>query len=176
MTVRNFAHVFTHIWNLHPWRCRMNDLGLISLNRSTVICYVYFEEGTKPRGLGPGLIQKILEAFNQSPVGIFQLHTSNFLWVQTMPGFPGSSVVKNPPVKQETQVPFLGQKDTLEREMPPHCSILAWRSPWTEEPGGLQSLGLQRVRHNWVTNTICKMSHNCSVRCCEDYIKFLKSP
>ena len=41
-----------------------------------------------------------------------------------MPGFPGSSVVKNPPVKQETQIPFLGRKDTLEREMPPHSIFL----------------------------------------------------
>ena len=48
-----------------------------------------------------------------------------------MPGFPGSSGVKDPPVKQETQVPFLGREDPLEREMPPHSSILAWRIPGT---------------------------------------------
>ena len=43
---------------------------------------------------------------------------------------------------------ILGRKDPLEEEMTPHSSILAWEIPWTEEPGGLQSLGLQRVRHN----------------------------
>ena len=42
---------------------------------------------------------------------------------------------------------------SLEKEMATHCSILAWRIPWTEKPGGLQSMGLQRVRHDWVTNT-----------------------
>ena len=46
---------------------------------------------------------------------------------------------------QETQVRFLGWKDSLEREMATHSSILAWEIPWTEEPGGLQTMGLQRV-------------------------------
>ena len=49
---------------------------------------------------------------------------------------------------QEMQVPSLGQEDTLEREMSIHSSILAWEIPWTEEPGGLQSMGSQRVRYD----------------------------
>ena len=49
---------------------------------------------------------------------------------------------------QETQVQSLGQKDPLEEETGTHSSILAWKIPWTEEPDGLQSMGLQRVRHN----------------------------
>ena len=48
----------------------------------------------------------------------------------------------------ETQVQSLGWKDPLEEEMATHSSILAWRIPWTEEPGGLQSMGSQRVRHD----------------------------
>ena len=52
---------------------------------------------------------------------------------------------------QETQARFLGQEDPLEEEMSTHSSILAWEIPWTEEPGGLQSTGSQRVRHDWVT-------------------------
>ena len=59
--------------------------------------------------------------------------------------------VKNPPIVQEIhkiQVQSLGQEDPLEEEMAPHSSILAWRIPWTEEPGGLQSMGSQRVRHD----------------------------
>ena len=52
---------------------------------------------------------------------------------------------------QGTQAQFLGQEDPLEEEMSTHSSILAWEIPWTEEPGGLQSTGLQRVRHDWVT-------------------------
>ena len=49
------------------------------------------------------------------------------------------------------QVLSLGGKDPLEEEMATHSSILAWRIPWTEEPGGLQSMGSQRVRHDFVT-------------------------
>ena len=64
--------------------------------------------------------------------------------------FPGGSAVKNLPAMQElqeTQVRFLGQEDLLEKEMATHSSILAWRIPQTEELGGLQSTGSQRVRH-----------------------------
>ena len=49
---------------------------------------------------------------------------------------------------QETRVQSLGQEDPLEEEMATHSSILAWRIPWTEEPGGLQSMGFQRVEHD----------------------------
>ena len=52
---------------------------------------------------------------------------------------------------QETQVQSLSQEDNLEKEMSTHSSILAWRIPWTEEPGELQSMELQRVGHDWVT-------------------------
>ena len=52
---------------------------------------------------------------------------------------------------QEIQVQYLGQKESLEKEMATHSSILAWKIPGTEEPGGLQSVGSQRVGHDWVT-------------------------
>ena len=58
--------------------------------------------------------------------------------------FPGGSVVKNPPAMQETQVWTLGQEDLLKKELATHSSILAWEIPWTEEYGGLQSMGLQK--------------------------------
>ena len=54
---------------------------------------------------------------------------------------------------QKTGVGSLGRKDPLEKEMATHCSILAWRISWTEEPGELQSMGSQRVRHNRATKT-----------------------
>ena len=54
-----------------------------------------------------------------------------------------AQLVKNLPAVQETRVQSLGQEDPLEKEMANHSSILAWRIPWTEEPGGLQSMGLQ---------------------------------
>ena len=66
-------------------------------------------------------------------------------------GFPSGSVVKNLPLMQEmqeTQVQSLGGEDPLEEEMATHSSILAWRIPGTEEPGGLQSTGLQRDGHD----------------------------
>ena len=58
------------------------------------------------------------------------------------------SAIKNPPAMQETPVRFLGEEDPLEKEMAIHSSVLAWRIPWTEEPGELQSMGLQRVTHD----------------------------
>ena len=56
--------------------------------------------------------------------------------------------MKHLPGMRETQVQSLGWEDPLEKEMATHFSILAWRIPWWEEPGGLQSTGSQRVRHN----------------------------
>ena len=61
-------------------------------------------------------------------------------------------MVKNPPAKQESWVRSLGWEDPLEKEMATDSSILAWEIPWTEEPGGLQSMGLPRVRHDLVTS------------------------
>ena len=57
-------------------------------------------------------------------------------------------MVKYMPTMQETQIQFLGQDDPLEKRMAIHSSILAWRIPWTEEPGRLQSMELQRVGHD----------------------------
>ena len=64
-----------------------------------------------------------------------------------------AQMIKNPPAKQETSVRSLGWEDPLEKGMATQSSILAWRIPWTEEPGRLQSMGSQRVRYDWVTNT-----------------------
>ena len=57
-------------------------------------------------------------------------------------------MVKKLPAMQETQVPSVGREDPLEKRIATHFSILAWRIPWAEEPGELQSMGSQRVRHN----------------------------
>ena len=59
-----------------------------------------------------------------------------------------AQMIKNFPAVQEICVRSLGWEDSLEKEMATHSSILAWRSPWTEEPGGLQSMESQRVRHD----------------------------
>ena len=63
-------------------------------------------------------------------------------------GFPGGAVVKNLPATQETQVQSLDGEDPFEEEMATHSSVLAWKISWTEEPGGLQSIKSQRVRHD----------------------------
>ena len=71
------------------------------------------------------------------------LRRQNTLWASLVDQF-----VKNLPTKQETWVQSLGWEDPLEEGMATHSSILAWRIPWTEEPGRLQSMGSQRVRHD----------------------------
>ena len=82
-------------------------------------------------------------------------------------GFLSGIVVKNLPVMQElqeTQIRYLGQEDPLEEGMATHSNILAWRIPWTQEPGGLwsielRSIGWQRVRH-FSSDLACMQSHN----------------
>ena len=73
--------------------------------------------------------------------------------------YPDGSAGKNLPAVQETQemwVLSLGGEDPLEEETATHSSILAWKIPWTEEPGGLQSMGSQRVGHDWATKHVFK--------------------
>ena len=67
-------------------------------------------------------------------------------------------MVKKLPSMQETWVQSLCQVDPLQKEMATHSRILAWRIPWTEEPGGLQYMGLQRVRNDRVTNFLLAFS------------------
>ena len=62
-----------------------------------------------------------------------------------------AQLVKNLPAMQKTWVQSLSWEDPLEKEMATYSSILAWEIPWTEEPGGLQSMGLQIVRHDLLT-------------------------
>ena len=71
------------------------------------------------------------------------------LWAYLM-----AQMVKSLPAIQETRVQSLDQEDPLEKEMANHSSILAWKIPWMEDPGRLQSMGLQRVRHDWVTSLL----------------------
>ena len=71
-----------------------------------------------------------------------------------------AQTVKNLPATWETLVPSLGQEDPLEKGMATHSSIIAWRIPWTEEPGDLRSMGSQRVRHDWLTLPLWKHWRN----------------
>ena len=80
--------------------------------------------------------------------------------------------VKNLPARPETLVPSLGWEDALEKEMATHSSILAWRIPCTEEPGGIQSLGSQRVGHDWAANTL-NLCHILDSACNQYYMVFV---
>ena len=86
---------------------------------------------------------------------LFFLSLSLPLW------FDGGSGGKEFAWIQETQLQSLGQEHLLEKGMETYSSILAWRIPWTEEPSGLQSMGSQKVRHDWATNT-CNLVVFCS--------------
>ena len=70
-----------------------------------------------------------------------------------------AQMVKNLPSIQETRLWSLDHEGPLEKEMATHSSILAWRIPWTEEPGRLWSMGSQRIRHDWATNTVKKKDY-----------------
>ena len=71
------------------------------------------------------------------------VHIYTYIWASLV-----AQMVKNLPAMQEIQVQSLGQEVPLEKGMATHSSILAWRIPWTEEPGGPQSMGSQRVGHD----------------------------
>ena len=74
-------------------------------------------------------------------------------------GFPGGSDSKRCAYNAgDGELDSLGREDPGEKRMVAHSSILAWRIPWAEEPGGLQSMGSQKVRHDWVTNTFTETS------------------
>ena len=63
-----------------------------------------------------------------------------------------AQTVKRPPTVRESRVQSLGREDLLEKAVAPHSSTLAWKIPWAEEPGGLQSMGSRRVGHDWAAS------------------------
>ena len=90
-----------------------------------------------------------------------EIQRNNSLYIYIHMGFPYGSVVKNLPAKQKTWVQSLGQEDPLEEGMTMHSSILAWAVLWAEEPGGLQSMQLQKSDmseqlslHPWLKRTV----------------------
>ena len=85
--------------------------------------------------------------------GLSRVFSSTTIWKHQFSSTQPSQSAKNLPAVQETWVQSLGWEDPLEKEMATHSSILAWKISWTEEAGGLQSMGSQRVGDNWATNT-----------------------
>ena len=80
-------------------------------------------------------------------------------------------MIKHLPVMQETRVQSLVREDPLEKEMATHSSTLAWKIPWMEEPGGLQSMGYQRVGHNQVTSVSLSLYFDPRSGCWKTFIK-----
>ena len=126
------------------------------ISKREVERYIYTHTHTYI-GLAPEFIQLVNTFFkkvlgeNKKHVFYFYLKIRQTFWptIYRERDFPGDSVVKNLPAMQETQVRFLGWEDPVEEGMANHSRTVAWRSPWTEEPGRLQSMVLHRVRHNW---------------------------
>ena len=87
-----------------------------------------------------------------------------------------AQTVKNLPAMQETQVQSLGGEDPLEKGMATHPSIPSWRIPWSEEPGGLESMGSQTGRHNWATNFLSFLLHFNEVKILWAFIEHLWGP
>ena len=109
--------------------------------------------GAPPAPSGPGTGIPLLPPCPASAMGeragrgAHILHPNSY-WHPFQKDFRVAQTVKNLPVMQETRVRSLSQEDPLEKGMAIHPSILAWRIPWTEKPGGLQFMGSQRVGHD----------------------------
>ena len=84
--------------------------------------------------------------------GIFQAIVLEWIAININTPSLVAQTVNHLPTMRENQVRSLGREDPLEKEMTTHSSTLAWKIPSTEDPGGLQSMGLQRVRHDWATS------------------------
>ena len=106
-----------------------------------------------PEGPKKVVWDNVLFFFNGPPLSSLQVHEMMGLYfLLLLPlGFPGSSDSRESTCNVGDLGLPLGWEDLLEEGTAMHSSILAWRIPWTEEPGGLQSMGLQRVGHDWVT-------------------------
>ena len=100
--------------------------------------------------------------------------TTGMMWNSSLFIFFTASLVaqsvKNLPAVQETRIWSLGWEDPLEKEMATHSSILAWKISWTKEPGGLQSMGSQRVGHDWATNTYYSFLNVSTRKCKVTYV------
>ena len=111
----------------------------------------YWSFSTSSSNKYSGLISLgLTDLFSLQSKGLSRVFSRTTVWKHQ---FLVAQTVKNLPEMQKTQLQSLGQEGPLEKGMASHSSILAWTIPWTEEPGGLQSRGSQRVGHDWAKNT-----------------------
>ena len=130
----------------------------------SVYIYIYFfeplflEGGGKNTGVGcHSLLQEIFSQPRDWTQVSHIVGRRFTIWATRETG-KLAQMVKHRPTMQETQVRSLGWEDLLEKETAPHSSTLAWKISWTEEPGRLQSMGSQKVRHNWATSLSLSLS------------------
>ena len=141
----------THYKDHTPWSSGIYTSDAVSFNICKSLSMVYHINKLKNKNHMIISInaEKIFDKFQQKllKLGIKEtyLNIIKIIYDSLM-----ARMVKSLPAMWETQVWSLGWKDSLEKEMATHFSILAWKIPWMEEHGRLQPMGLQRVRHDWV--------------------------
>ena len=135
--------------------------SLFSMSASSLLPHKYVHQHDLSRFYTYALICNIclslsdlLCAISSRFIHLIRTNSNVLLWASLV-----AQRLKRLPPMWETQVRSLGWKDPLEKEMVIHSSILAWRIPWTEEPGRLQSTGSQRVRHDWATSLSLSIFH-----------------
>ena len=119
-------------------------LLFICLTLSTYLFIILCEE------MGRGQVHLLCPEYDTAPRTLDGLQLNQVLFSRNSM-LPMAQMVKNSPAMWENWVWSLGWEDPVEKGLATHSSILAWRSQWTEEPGGLQSTGMQRVGHDWAT-------------------------
>ena len=130
-TARTFCIGDIERFSRHHWRKSLDDKR----------CMIIRNKGKS--GSSPWLFSSLFMPPSAQPIYMISEHWFELNLV--------AGRLKSLPAMRETWVQSLGWEVPLEKGMATHSSILAWRIPWTEEPGGLQSMGSQRVRHDWAT-------------------------
>ena len=161
--------------------CSLQGSSVLEISRARILEWValsYFKESSHPgiKPMSSALASRVLYHWTTrggpvDPVNAAKSECPDFFFYSSLRitlrsgwgrGFPYGSAEKNLPAMQKTKETWgwsLGRDDPLEKEMATHSSILAWEIPWTEEPGGLQSIGSQRVGHDW-SDRACTGSRN----------------
>ena len=161
------SFTWTIVDSLHPWSMgSITDHYIMKTVETSVECTFEIKRGSLEiscLGLNPASNTYCVSLGNLFNLSVLHFLISKiyclglFLELKNISIYVRASLVaqtvKNPHAVQETWIQSLGWEDPLEKGTATHSGILAWRIPWTEEPGRLQSMGPQRVRHSWATFT-----------------------
>ena len=144
-------------------------VGLVALQH---IRTLFLDRGSNPHPLHckvdsqpldhQGSPQRCRFNWSQQPGHLFYIYLILNIYIYIYSSLV-AQLVKNLPAMQETHVRSLRQQDSLEMGMAIHSSILAWKIPWTKEPGRPQSMGLQRAGHDWATNTFTTFTFHINI-------------